>query len=96
MASIKTSKIDLDKTFQMELCSGWVLDINTSTVPTTYTLTHGKKSMSFQSDVTKRLITRDYGIRLALGRRQMDLPKEVLQAFVDNDIFLKFYDVLLN
>lgn len=92
MATIKSSKIDLPKSFQIELCHGWVLDIDTNVIPSVYTLTHGKKSMTFHSEIAKDLCTRNYGVRLALGRRQMKVPPEVLQAFSEYEIFLKWYD----
>lgn len=92
MASIKSAKIELPKSFQIELTKGWMLDIDTSSVPTKYTLTHGKKSMSFDSEVAKDLCTRNYCIRLAQGRRQMTLPPDILQAFCDYEVFLNWYD----
>ena len=95
MATIKTSKINLPKVFQIELSPGWALDIDTNAVPTRYTLTHGKKSMTFDVNVVRDLITRNYSIRLALGRKRMIVPPEVLQAFSEHEIFLKWYDVSL-
>lgn len=92
MASIKSAKVELPKTFQIELAKGWLLDIDTNTVPTKYTLTHGKKSMSFHSEVAKDLCTRNYCVRLAHGRRQMTLPPDILQAFADYEVFLNWYD----
>ncbi len=96
MATIKTSKVNLPKVFQIELAPGWSLDIDTNTVPTRYTLTRGKKSMTFDGNVVKDLITRNYSIRLALGRKQMIVPPEVLQAFTEHEIFLKWYDTSLH
>ena len=96
MASIKTSKVNLPKVFQIELAPKWMLDIDLNTIPTRYTLTHGKKSMTFDTDVTRDLCTRNYSIRLALGRRQMIVPPNVLQAFSDHEIFLKWYDSTLD
>lgn len=95
MATIKSSKINLPKIFQIELFPGWTLDIDTNTMPSRYTLTHGKKSMTFDALVTSDLCTRNYSLRLALGRRQMVVPPEVLQAFSDHEIFLKWYDPTL-
>ena len=92
MASIKTDKVSLPKDFQIEIMAGWFLDIDIQSNPIKYTLTHGKKSMTFHSNVTKDLCTRNYGIRLAKGRRQMVLPSTVLQAFVDHETFLSWYD----
>ena len=56
-----------------------------------FTLTHGKKSMTFGKDVLKDLSTRNYGIRLALGRKQMFLTADVLQAFVEYELFFMFW-----
>ena len=56
MATIKTSKVNLPKVFQIELAPGWSLDIDTNTVPTRYTLTRGKKSMTVEGNVVKDLI----------------------------------------
>ena len=96
MACIKTSKIILPKIFQLELSPGWSLDIDTNSTPTKYILTHGKKSMTFDAHVTRDLCTRNYSIRLAMGRRQMVVPSEVLQAFSEHEIFLKWYDPSLH
>ena len=95
MATIKSSKINLPKIFQLELCPGWLLNIDTNITPTQYTLTHAKKSMTFDANVASDLCRRNYSIRLAMGRRQMIVPPEVLQAFADNDIFLRWYDTSL-
>lgn len=92
MACIKTSKIILPKIFQLEISPGWILDIDTSSIPSKYTLTHGKKSMTFDNQIAKDLCTRNYSVRLAMGRRQMVVPPEVLQAFYEHEIFLKWYD----
>ena len=92
MATIKTGKVCLPENFYIEIAPGWYLDIDVRTSPKKYTLTHGKKSMSFLSNVTKDLCSRNYGIRLANGRRQMVLPPHVLQAFVDYETFLSWYD----
>lgn len=95
MASIKSSKISLPKIFQLELSPGWLLNIDTNVVPTQYTLVHGKKSMNFDTTVASDLCRRNYSIRLAMGRRQMVIPPEVLQAFSDHEIFLQWYDTSL-
>ena len=92
MATLKTEKVSLSNEFQLELVPGWILHINTETKPTQYTLVHGKKSMTFHYHVMKDLCARNYGIRLAKGRRQMILPPIVLQAFVENEMFLMWYD----
>ena len=92
MAELKTDKILLPTEFQIALDDGWMLDIDVNTVPAKYTLTHGKKSMSFNRDVTMNLCSRNYGIRLVKGRRQMVLPPHVLQSFVDYSTFLTWYD----
>ena len=92
MACIKTGKVSLPKDFQFELSPGWFLDIDVESSPVKYTLTHGKKSMTFHSAVVKDLCSRNYGIRLAKGRRQMVLTPQVLQGFVDFETFLSWYD----
>lgn len=92
MASIKSDKKVIDKTFQFEIVPEWYLDIEVLVNPVRYTLTHGKKSMSFYSSVAKDLCTRNYGLRLAKGRRQMILPPHVLQAFVEHASFISWYD----
>ena len=92
MASLKTDKISLPKDFQIEIVPGWFLDIDIQSNPVKYTLTHGKKAKTFHSDIHKDLCSRNYGIRLAKGRRQMILPPSVLQAFADHETFLRWYD----
>lgn len=92
MASIKTDKISLKHSFQMVFDDGWLLTIDKDTTPTQYTLSHGKKSINFDSDVMNRLCQRMYGIRLVKGRKQMIVPAPVLQQFVDYSIFLQWYD----
>ena len=87
MATIRTEKIVLSPTFQMEISPGWYLDTDKSR----YTLIHGKKCMTFDSGVIKDLCARNYSIRLAKGRRHMILPPHVLQAFVENETFLTWY-----
>lgn len=96
MATLKTDKLRLQESFQFQIVNGWYLDIDTQSSPIKYTLTHGKKSMSFHSTVTKNLCTRNYGIRLAKGRRQMILPPHVLQAFVEHETFLSWFDRSIN
>ena len=95
MASIKTDKVVLDKDFHFEIVKGWFLDIDIQSSPVKYTLTHGKKSMTFHSNVTRDLCLRNYGLRLVKGRRQMVLPPHVLQGFVDHETFLTWYDPAL-
>ena len=92
MAELKTDKILLPKDFQIDLQDGWTLDIDIQNTPTKYTLTHGKKSISFNTNVTMNLCSRNYGIRLVKGRRQMVIPPHILQSFVEYDEFLKWYD----
>ena len=48
--------------------------------------------MTLHSKGIKDLITRNYGLRLVKGRRQMILPSSVLAAFVEHEVFLTFYD----
>jgi len=96
MATIKTGKVTLPTEFQIELVPGWFLDIDIESSPIKYTLTHGKKSLSFLSNITKDLCSRNYGIRLTKGRRHMVLPPHVLQAFVDHEVFLHWYDSSIN
>ena len=95
MAMIKSDKKIIDKCFQIEIVSGWLLDIDANVHPIKYTLTHGKKSMNFHSNVTKDLCCRNYSLRLAQGRKQMILPAKVLQAFVEHEPFLSWYDEAL-
>ena len=95
MACIQSSKLNLPKVFQLEIAPGWMLDIDTNVSPTKYMLTHGKKSMTFDADVTRDLCNRNYSVRLALGRKQMTVPPEVLQAFCDHEMFLTWYDTSL-
>ena len=90
MDCIKTDKVSLPP--QFELSPGWFLDIDVESSPVKYTLTHRKKSMTFHSAVVKDLCSRNYGIRLAKGRRQMVLTPQVLQGFVDFETFLSWYD----
>ena len=92
MAMIKSDKKIIDKCFQIEIVNGWLLDIDANVTPIKYTLTHGKKSMSFYSNVTRDLCSRNYSLRLAQGRKQMILPAKVLQAFVEHEPFLSWYD----
>lgn len=92
MAHLKTDKLVVNKDFCIILQEGWILNININSTPTNYTLTHGKKSMNFNSDVAKSLCLRDYGIRLVKGRRQMVVPRNVLQSFVEHSVFLQWYD----
>ena len=53
---------------------------------------HRKKSLTFHSALVKDLCSRNYGIRLAKGRRQMVLTPQVLQGFVDFETSLSWYD----
>lgn len=92
MAQLKTDKITLAKDFQLCVGNDWVLTIDVQSTPTNYTLTHGKKSINFDSNVMRNLCMRQYGIRLVKGRRQMVVPPQVLQSFVDNAVFLQWYD----
>lgn len=95
MANIKTDKVSLKHDFQIEFDDGWSLIIDKDSIPTHYTLTHGKKSINFDSDVLRKLCLRDYGIRLVKGRKQMNIPSHVLQQFVDYSLFLQWYDPCL-
>jgi hypothetical protein len=92
MSSIKSDKIFVSPGFQFEIYDGWFIEIENESSPVKYTLMHGKKSVSFHSDVMKDLIKRNYSIRLAKGRKQMIVPPQVLQAFVDHEIFFSWYD----
>ena len=92
MATLKTERIPLAPVFQFELCAGWFLSIDITTTPVQYTLTRGKKSINFHSEVISDLCNRNYGVRLVKGRKQMHLPPYVLQAFIDNEAFLQWYD----
>jgi hypothetical protein len=92
MAELKTDKICLKNDFQIPFGDGWTLIIDRDCTPTTYTLTHGKKSITFDSHVMRKLCSRQYGIRLVKGRKQMNVPAHVLQNFVDYSVFLDWYD----
>ena len=67
MAQLKTDKITLTRDFQLDLCDGWTLSIDVNTVPTNYTLTHGKKSINFDSNTMQTLCSREYGVRLVFS-----------------------------
>lgn len=92
MAALKTEKISINQVFQFELCSGWFLSIDNTINPIQYTLTRGKKSINFHSQVISDLCHRNYGVRLVKGRKQMNLPPHVLQAFIDNEAFFYWCD----
>ena len=92
MATLKSEKICIASVFQFEICEGWFLNIDHNMQPVQYTLTKGKKSINFSSDVVGDLCNRNYGLRLVKGRKQMHLPPVVLQAFIDNDLFLRCFD----
>lgn len=92
MAQLKTDKITLSKDFQLDFDDGWTLSIDVQSKPINYILTHGKKSINFDSNVMQTLCSRQYGVRLVKGRKQMVIPPHVLQNFVDNAIFLQWYD----
>lgn len=96
MAELKSDKITLAKDFQLDLQDGWTLSIDVRSKPTNYTLTHGKKSINFDSMVMNTLCLRQYGIRLVKGRRQMNVPSHILQSFEDNIVFLQWYDPFLS
>ena len=88
MAHIKTEAIKLaTPEFQMEIAPGWMLDLNDCS----HTLTRGKKSMTINNAVLQDLCTRNYGLRLVKGRRQMVLPPHLLQALVENELFLLWW-----
>ena len=53
---------------------------------------HGKKSMTFNSDVVNKLMYKKNGIRLVRGRTQMIIPPRFLQNFVENSAFKQWYD----
>lgn len=78
--------------FHTELIEGWFLSIDKSASPFLYTLRRGKRSMTFNSNVLMNLCLRNYGLRLTKGRRQMHLPPDLLQAFVDNALFFQWFD----
>jgi hypothetical protein len=96
MAELKGDKITLANDFQLALRDGWTVSIDIQSKPTNYTLTHGKKSINFDSTVMNRLCLRQYGIRLVKGRRQMIVPSHILQSFEDNVVFLQWYDPYLS
>lgn len=78
--------------FEIEVAEQWFLNIDGSSTPIKYSLSHKKRSMTFHAEVMKDLCTRNYGIRLAKGRRQMVLPPHVLQGFVDHETDIMQYD----
>lgn len=96
MAQLKTDKITLAKDFQIDLSGGWILGVDVKCTPTNYTLTHGKKTINFNSDVMKNLCFREYGIRLMRGRKQMVVPPHVLQNLEEYTVFLQWYDPFLS
>ena len=83
MASIKCEGLTVGAPIEIVLREGWLLQIDKNTNPTTFTIYHGKKSMSFDSDTMDVLCRRQYGLRLAKGRRQMKLEPEILDALVE-------------
>jgi len=89
MAYIKTDKVTLPSEFHFELIPGWTMDMEKDR----FTLTHGKKSMTFDMTVLQDLCSRNYGIRLAKGRKQMMLTPDVLQSFVEYHMFSYVLDV---
>ena len=96
MAQLRTDKIVLSKDFQLDFGNGWTLNIDVRSSPVNYTLTHGKKSINFDSNTMQTLCSREYGVRLVKGRRQMVVPPHVLQSFVDNAVFLQWYSTNQN
>ena len=54
--------MSLTSSFQIELAPNWILEIDAQYKPAKYTLIHGKKSLSFQSDVIKDMCARNYGV----------------------------------
>lgn len=92
MAAIKSDKISLNQCFTIDLDVGWTLTIDRESSPTNYVLSHGKKSVSFNSTIMSALCLRQYGIRLVKGRKQMHVPSNILQSFVDYSVFLQWYD----
>ena len=86
-ATIKTDCIRVPTDFRFELCPGWTLEMEKDR----FTLTHGKKSMTFDRRVLQDLMTRNYGLRLAMGRKQMVVTPDALQAFVDYETFFDFW-----
>ena len=91
LTELKSGKIELSQQFNFDLSHDWILTIDLSTVPTTYILTHGKKSMCFNYEVICKLCRREYDVRLVRGRRQLVIPSQVLQSFVDNSVFIQWY-----
>ena len=84
---IKTDKIDIPTDFSFELCPGWTLDMEKDR----FTLCHGKKAMTFDKKVLQDLMSRNYGLRLAMGRKQMFITPDALQAFVEYETFFQFW-----
>jgi hypothetical protein len=92
MGSLKCDGLSVGSPVEIELNAGWLLQIDNQTSPTTYTIYHGKKSMSFNSQTMTCLCNRAYGIRLVKGRRQMKLPPEVLHSLVDYAAVIQWVD----
>jgi hypothetical protein len=90
MATIKACTYEVGKEVQWELCPDWYVGLDTTTHQ--YALMHGKKTITFHSDIAKQLCRRQYGIVLANGRRRMEIPPHVLQAFVDHDLTFQWLD----
>ena len=92
MASVQTDCMRIPNELQIKLVDGWLLDIDVTCTPVKYTLIHGKKSLSFYSEIMKNLVDRNYSLRLVKGRRQMILPARVLKEFETCRDVLCLYD----
>jgi hypothetical protein len=90
MASLKAPTYEVGQEVQWELCPDWYVGFDTNSRQ--YSLMHGKKTITFNSGVAKQLCCRQYGIVLANGRRRMEIPSHVLQAFVDHDLTFQWLD----
>lgn len=93
MASIKCDCKKVGEPFEIKLADGWLLQIEKEgDERTSYTINHGKKSMTFNSEVMRALCHRKYGIRLTKGRRQMKLPSEILDSVVEYTPIIEWID----
>lgn len=92
MATLKCDGVTVGSPVEILLKQGWLLQIDNQTTPVTYTVYHGKKSMSFLSDTMGALCNRRYGVRLSRGRRQMKLPSDVLDAMVEYGPVIQWVD----
>lgn len=92
MATVKCDGVAVGSPVEIVLKQGWLLQIDKQTTPVSYTIYHGKKSMSFHSETMGDLCNRRYGVRLSRGRRQMKLPAGVLDSLVEYGPVIQWID----